>query len=253
MACVLRWLKNSDECLLKHVWDVFVLQVTSELENQVDTLVLIPRVSGCSVAADVTADPDTICQSWNEALLVLSKRGLAAAVCDVPRPDVRQEDKNCVHDSTQFCHQTYFLCGSTTFGTKLNQVPNQYGPYAHCSLDKTVAKTSGGGGVWHVRVDQSTKHSPQLRNKREKHSCVLPNKCNHQSNPFHEEASPCTLSRPKYLHGLHHFWHSSSLVLSVGGLLICGRFCVIVRLVQTQNAEHTTPNNTQLQNAKAYE
>ena len=73
-ACVLRWLNNSEQCLLKRVeqWDVFALQVTWELENQVDRPVLIPLVSRCCAVVDVTADPDTICQSRNEALLLLS-------------------------------------------------------------------------------------------------------------------------------------------------------------------------------------
>ena len=47
--------------------------------------------------------------------------------------------------SWPICHQTRVLCGCTTFGTESNQVPNHYGPYAHYSLDTTVAKTKGGG------------------------------------------------------------------------------------------------------------
>ena len=43
-------------------------------------------------------------------------------------------------------HQTHVLCGHTTFGTELNQVPHWYGPYARSSLDKGVAKTRGGAG-----------------------------------------------------------------------------------------------------------
>ena len=45
---------------------------------------------------------------------------------------------------SQICHQTRVLCGCTTFGTKPNQVPNQYGPYTYCSLDKAVAHIMGG-------------------------------------------------------------------------------------------------------------
>ena len=49
----------------------------------------------------------------------------------------------------QIRHQTHVLCGCTTFGTESNQVPNEYGPYARCGLDKGVAYTrrERGGGV----------------------------------------------------------------------------------------------------------
>ena len=64
---------NSDECLLKGVEqrDIFVLVVPSQLENQVDGPVVVPRVPRGCTAADVTADPDATCQRGDEALLLL--------------------------------------------------------------------------------------------------------------------------------------------------------------------------------------
>ena len=44
--------------------------------------------------------------------------------------------------------QTHVLSGRTAFGTDFSQVPNQYGPYAYCSLDKGAPKTKGGGGTY---------------------------------------------------------------------------------------------------------
>ena len=41
-------------------------------------------------------------------------------------------------------HQTHVLCCYTTFGTESNYVPNWYGPYGRCSVDKAVAYTMGG-------------------------------------------------------------------------------------------------------------
>ena len=39
----------------------------------------------------------------------------------------------------QICHQNHVFCGCTTFRTELNEVWNEYGPHARCSLDKAVA------------------------------------------------------------------------------------------------------------------
>ena len=43
----------------------------------------------------------------------------------------------------QIRHQTHVLCGCNAFGTELNWVPNQYGPYPRCRLDKGGAFTGG--------------------------------------------------------------------------------------------------------------